>query len=87
MSNMFQQRASFAHNISIFGNFDHDSAISCKSGEATFGLCCINLYKGTLVNPAQFHQLQNSGSRNQSLNANQPNVSITNFRCRKSFVW
>ena len=64
----------------LFGNFDHDSAISCKSGEATFGLCCISLYKGTLVNPAQFHQLQNSGSRNQSLNANQPNVSITNFR-------
>ena len=62
--------------------------ISCNSdGDATCGLCCISLYKGTLVNPEQFHQLQNSGSRNQSLKASQPKVSITSFLCLKSLVW
>ena len=63
------------------------SLISCKSGEATCGLCCINLYKGTLVNPEQFHQLQNSGSLNHSLKASHPKVSMTSFLCLKSLVW
>ena len=67
---------------------NYHSVISCKSvGEATWGRCCISLYRGTLVNPEQFHHDQNSGSLNQSLKASQPKVSITNFLCLKSLVW
>ncbi len=46
----------------------------------------MSLYSGTLVPPLTFHQLQKSGSLNQSLKASQPNVSTTRRRWRKSVV-
>ena len=46
----------------------------------------IILWRGTPVNPEQFHHLLNWRSWNQSLNESQPKVSMTSFLCLKSVV-